>query len=140
MEPLIFSIEERTHLVFRDEAMGKSYNEIKQEDLIPAVFGADYGGNFTLRYPTLGDRAKIDAVLKREFRKAGYTILEDVAVTIHNQEYAFAVVEVLAEPEGKPAWFDKDKLSSDTDQLAVGEVGLMFNELVQSKKKKATST
>jgi len=140
MDPVVFSIAERTHLVFQDRAMGKTIAELKQDDLVPSLFGETYGGDFSLRFPTLGDRAKIDAVLKRELRKVGYATLEDASISIHNQEYAFAVVEVLAEKDGKPTWFDKAKLFSDEDQLAVIEVGMAFNEAIESKKKKPSET
>ncbi len=140
MEPIVFTIEERQHLEFKDEAIGKSFSEIKPQDLGYVPFGKDYAGNFVLRHPNLGDRPRINAAVKRAFLKAGYTegIFPKPGEPLYDMQYGFAVCEILAEE--KPAWFDETKLSTDLDQHAVIEVGRAFDDAVEQKKKKSTET
>lgn len=163
MEPIVFSIEERLRVELKDEWLGKSYNDmsvaIKDGKTTPegvfnkVPFGKDYAGQFVLRYPTLGDRARIEAVQKRELKKLGFTVAPREALNgeylppslnVELQEYAFAIVEVLAEDiakqSSKPEWFDKDKLSSDVDLLAVIAVGTAYDEALSLKKKKSSET
>src|SRR5215831_8962431 len=136
MENIVINLEKRTYPSLRN---GAPLNRMPiADDFDQVEFGPEYGGDIVVKYPNLGDRTKIDAVVKRELAKAGFTAGLVPNFVVQAQEYGFAVIEVLGKE--KPSWISRSQLSTDLDQHAIGEIGRAFDEQVDAKKKKSTPT
>ena len=135
MEPIVISIEDRKHSIFKESALGKRFSEIAEDDVQLAPFGSDYAGKFVLKHPTLRDRTEIAKVQTGELTKGDFTSWQLLPQRIKDLEYAFAAVEVLGQE--KPEWFKRETLYTEVDQLAVIEVGEALNEVVESKGKRS---
>lgn len=136
MENIVINLEQRTYPSLKN---GAPLNRMPiPDDFEQVQFGSEYGGEIVVKYPNLGDRTKIDAVVKRELAKAGFTTGLMPNFVVQAQEYGFAVLEVLSVE--RPAWISRTELSTDLDQYAIGEIGRAFDEAVDAKKKKSTPT
>lgn len=135
MEPIVISIEDRKHPVFKESALGKRFSEIAEGDIQLVPFGSDYAGKFVLMHPTLRDRTEIAKVQVKELAKGDFTSWQLLPQHVREIEYSFAAVEVLGRE--KPEWFKRETLFSEVDQLAVIEVEKALNEAVESRGKRS---
>jgi hypothetical protein len=132
MEPISFSITERTYPYFLPTSMGKKLSALSADDIGNAPFGAQFHGDFVLRWPTLADRTKIDAIMINRLLAAGYKNITDASQSIRDMEHAFALVETLG--ISVPGWFSREALSTDLEMMAVIEVGKAFYDKQDEKK------
>lgn len=137
---IVFSIVARKHPSdVKPSAIGKLMNQITDDDFEYTPFGEErYGGQFSLRYPNLGDRNKILGIMTSTLVKAGFADIRNAPPTIQSQEYGFAVLDVVTIE--KPEWADRAVLSTSIDSLAIAEVGICFNEAVEAQKKRFSKT
>lgn len=139
-DTIVVNIKDRERLVLKPESSGKPYPDLRREDFDSQPFGDEYGGDFVLKRPDLGDGLRIEAIQLKALKLAGFDRIVDASPVSQDQEYAFAAVEVLSNGNAAPAWFNKKNLSTYLDQQAVVTVGRAIQEQIAIKKKNSTST
>lgn len=138
-EPISFSIEKRTYQKLTKTGRKKiARNEAPLAgDWKEVEFGSRYGGIFIFRVPSLADQAEMAKLLSIRLASRGQLDATSLPADIRQMEYVFALHEICGEDQ--PQWFNKDKLWSGEDMLAVAEVGIVFNEQLTELKKKLDS-
>jgi hypothetical protein len=97
--------------------------ENKINSLTNQPFGSKYGGNFTVRRPSLMDDTMIALRIAAERNAFGLVNADQVPAGYALAARTVHTVHQLSETD-VPAWFDRDKLFDENDQQALVAVWL----------------
>jgi hypothetical protein len=106
--------------------------ENKINPLTNQPFGSKYGGNFTIRRPSLMDKSMIATRVAAAINIFGFVDVSQIPLKVLEQIQTTRTVRQLADEKDIPAWFDLSKLFDEHDEAALEAVSEEVDGFIKS--------